>query len=988
MHSTSDLPSGTVTFLFTDIEGSTALWEHQPQAMSAALARHDALMRDAIASRNGWVFRTVGDAFCAAFATAPEALAAAVAVQRGLHAERAEGLSLKVRMGLHTGAVETRDGDYYGQPLNRVSRLMAAGHGGQILLSVASQELTRDTLPQAITLRDLGLHRLKDLSRPEQVFQVVHPDLPTDFSPLRSLNNPDYPNNLPQQITSFIGRETEVAEIKSLLESHRMLTLTGAGGSGKTRLALQAAADLVDGVGDGVWLVELAALSDPSLVPRSVAEVLGVREEPDKPTAKTLVNFLKDKHMLLVLDNCEHVLAACAFFVSDLLRACPSVAILATSREALSVPGEQTYRVPSLSLPDPKRSYTVEALSQYEAVRLFIDRAGLSHPSFAVTSQNAPYVAQICTRLDGIPLAIELAAARIKSLSVEQIGTRLDDRFRLLTGGSRTSLPRQQTLKAAIDWSYGLLTQSEKTLLCRLSVFSGGWTLEAAEAICADFHPGAEIDPMDILDLLAGLVDKSLAVYDDDEQGQDRYRLLETVRQYGRDRLEESGAADEVQARHQAFFLAFAETAERRPSGPEQLAWLARLETEHDNLRGALEWCLRETGAQDQTEKEAGVEAGLRISGALGSFWIVHGHYSTGWRWLSRALEMSAELTEDAQTKLRKSRGKACTLAAGLASEQRNIPAAQALFEQAAALARGGDETLTLAYALRGVGWCKMHQKADKAAIQALFEESLLLFRQENDSQGIAFSLRNLGDLAYFKGDYLSACNYYAESLTLARRQGDQHGIAGSLLSVGNVSFAQGDLSAAWNLYTESLPISQQLGDQGAAACTLINLSRVALAQGDLVRARPLLEEALLISRQLGLLGDTASALAGLGRVSARQGEPRAAWLRHTESLALRRQLGDAPAIAQSLEDFAELACGQGQFHRAALLQGAAQALRQDCAAPLAPVEQAEQARQRTDTRLALGEEAFAPAFAAGRALSLDAAMDFALTEGDGGGST
>ncbi len=994
----SAMPSGTVTFLFTDIEGNTALWEAQPDAMSVALARHDALMREAIASQNGCVFRTVGDAFCAAFATAPEALAAGIAAQIGLHAEREEGAAsspeglapLKVRMGLHTGAVETRDGDYYGQPLNRVSRLMAAGHGGQILLSVACQELTRDTLPPSITLRDLGLHRLKDLSRPEQVFQVVHPDLPTDFSPLRSLNNPEYPNNLPQQVTSFIGREAEVAHIKALLGSHRMLTLAGAGGAGKTRLALQAAADLLDGVRDGVWLVEFASLTDPGLVPHSVAEVLGVREEPDQPIAKTLVSSLREKHLLLVLDNCEHVLAACAFFVADLLRACPGVVILATSREALGVAGEQTYRIPSLSLPDPKRTYTVEALSQYEAVRLFIDRAGLSHPSFAVTSQNAPAVAQICARLDGIPLAIELAAARVKVLSAEQIGTRLDDRFHLLTGGSRTSLPRQQTLKAAIDWSYDLLTPSEKTLLCRLSVFSGGWTLAAAEAVCADAgsDPPEKIDTMDVLDLLAGLVDKSLAVYEDGDQGQDRYRLLETVRQYGRDRLDESGRADEVQARHQAFFLAFAENAEMRMNGREQMVWLDRLEAEHDNLRGALEWCLGEKGAEGQearreASKEAKVEAGLRLSGALGSFWIGHGYYSLGWRWLSRALELTAELPEADREKLCRWRGKACTLAAGLASEQRNISAAEALFEQAAAVARAANETLTLAYALRGVGGCKMSQKTpDKGAIRALFEESLLLFRQEEDARGIAFSLRNLGDLAYSDGNYPSACNYYAESLMLARQQGDQHGIAGSLLSVGRVSYAQGDLSAAWNFPQESLPISRQIGDQGAVVGTLIHLSRTAFAQGDLDRAKPLLEEALLVAQQLGLLEDAASALAGLGRVSAGQGDDRTAWTRYAESLNLRRQTGNAPASASSLEDFAELAHSRRQFHRAALLRGAAQAVRQDCAVPLVPVEQAEQARQMASVRDALGEEVFAPAFAAGQAMTLDAALRFALTEG------
>ena len=466
----SVLPSGTITFFFTDIEGSTALWESQPDAMRVALARHDALLRAAIAAENGVVFHTAGDAFCAAFGTAPEALAAGVAAQIALYSQT-EGLPLRLRMALHTGAAEARDGDYFGQPLNRVSRLLNAGHGGQILLSVACQELVRDLLPLGVTFRDLGPHRLKDLLRPEQIFQVLHPSLPADFPPLRSLDNPALPNNLPQQMTSFIGREDEVTEIKALLEKSRLLTLTGTGGAGKTRLALQAAADLLTGSGEGVWLVELAGLTDPALVPEAVAEALGVWEEAGRPLSKTLVSFLKSKRLLLILDNCEHVLNACAFLVADLLRVCPHVSVLATSREVLGVPGEQTFRVPSLSLPDPQQKYPPELLGRYDAVRLFADRACLSQPSFVLTHQNSPAVAEICASLDGIPLAIELAAARVKALSAEQINMRLGDRFRLLTSGSRTALPRQQTLKAAIDWSFDLLSESEK-LSCAASLFS------------------------------------------------------------------------------------------------------------------------------------------------------------------------------------------------------------------------------------------------------------------------------------------------------------------------------------------------------------------------------------------------------------------------------------------------------------------------------------------------------------------------------------
>jgi class 3 adenylate cyclase len=481
-------PTGTVTFLFTDIEGSTRLWEQQPEAMEEALARHDALAAGIIQQHDGHLVkhRGEGDSLFAVFTRAADAVAAGVALQRALHTEPWPAqANLRVRVALHTGDALLRDGDYFGAAVNRCARLRAVAHGGQTLLSSATQELIRDVLPEGMGFRDLGEHRLRDLARPERVFQLLHPDLPDDFPPLSSLNT--LPNNLPQQVTSFIGREKEMADVRRLLATTRLLTLTGSGGTGKTRVSLQIAADLIAGEGDGVWLVELAPLADASLVPQAVATALGVREEPGKPLDQTLVEFLKPKRLLLLLDNCEHLLAACAELAGLILRGCPGVQIIATSREGLNIPGETTYRLPSLSLPDPRHlPSTAESLSQYEAVRLFIDRATAAVPSFAVTNQNAPAVAQLCVRLDGIPLAIELAAARVKAMSVEQINGRIADMFRLLTGGSRTALPRQQTLRAAIDWSYDLLSEKEKILLRRLSVFAGGWTIEAAEQVCSD----------------------------------------------------------------------------------------------------------------------------------------------------------------------------------------------------------------------------------------------------------------------------------------------------------------------------------------------------------------------------------------------------------------------------------------------------------------------------------------------------------------------
>src|SRR5579884_1453224 len=677
----SPLPEGTATFLFTDIEGSTRLWERAPEAMREALARHDALLREAVEAHRGHVFKTIGDAFCAVFAAAPDALVAALAAQRELagmvvraasevSGTAAEEMGLRVRMAVHAGTAQARDGDYFGPTLNRIARLLAVGHGGQVLLSQAACDLLGDALPSQAGLRDLGSHRLKDLQQPEHIYQLLHPDLPADFPPLRSLS-PET-TNLPVQLTSFIGREKEMEEIKRLLSRTRLLTLTGSGGCGKTRLAAQVGADLLADFADGVWLVELAAIADPALVPQTVASTLGIREEPGQRLLETLQQHLKPKSLLLLLDNCEHLSAACAQLAETLLQACPNLRILASSREALGIAGELAYRVPSLSLPELPRLPSAEAalvpaLARCEATRLFVERAALSYPGFALTEQNAPAVAQVCVRLDGIPLAIELAAARIKVLSADQIAARLDDRFRLLTGGSRTALPRQQTLRALIDWSYDLLSEAERTLLRRLSVFLGGWTLEAAEAVCADAshappraaamgagehaaapleagsreNAGGPVAAEAVLDLLSRLVDKSLVLVEESAEAEARYRLLETVRQYSRDRLMESEEARDLRCRHRDWFLTLAEGAERRLRGPDQVAWLNRLAQEHDNLRMALEWC--------RAEEDAGAEAGLRLAGALWRFWRVRGYLSEGRERLEAALAQASASERTAQ---------------------------------------------------------------------------------------------------------------------------------------------------------------------------------------------------------------------------------------------------------------------------------------------------------------------------------------------------
>ncbi len=694
-------------------------------------------------------------------------------------------------------------------------------------------------------------------------------------------------HNLPQPTTRFIGRDKEIAEVKDLLEKSRLLTMTGAGGCGKTRLAYRAVEDLLDQYPDGIWVAELAALSDSGLVPQAVANALRLREQPGMALNETLVEHLKDRSLLLVLDNCEHLLAACAGLADLILRECPRVRILCTSRERLGVPGEQTYRVPSLSLPEQGRAATSEGLSEYEAVRLFVDRAQLQSTSFAITDRNAHALASVCRGLDGIPLAIELAAARVRSMSVEELNQHLDDRFRLLTDGSRTALPRQQTLRALIDWSYDLLNEAEKALLCRLSVFAGGWTVDAAEKVCS----GGGVADREVLDVLTSLVDKSLVVTEE-KDGATRYSMLETIRQYALDRLQESDDGDAWQDRHLAHFLDLAEEAESGLVGADQKEWHNLLETEHDNLRAALRHSLTMTG-------DSG--CGLRLAGALWRFWEGRGHLTEGRAWLFGLLATAPTDSGGSE------RAKALNAAGLLAFRQGDYPSAR-----------------------------------------ALYEESLAIYRELGDRRGIAHSLNNLGNVACEQGDYPSARALFEESLAIYRELGDRRGIAISLGNLGNVAYDQGDYPSARALYEESLAIHREMGDRWGIAASLNNLGNVACDQGDYPSARAL----------------------------------------HEESLAIRRELGDQRGIAQSLEGLAPVAAALAEPHRAARIWGAAERLREEIGAPLPPNERPRYERQVATARAALGSETFAAAWAEGRAMSMEQAIDYALADEKGGKET
>jgi predicted ATPase/class 3 adenylate cyclase len=922
----ANAPTGTLTFLFTDIEGSTRLWEHDAQAMQAALARHDELLRLAIEVRGGYVFKTVGDAFCCAFWTATEALDAALEVQRTLFGEEwQETDPLRVRMALHTGVAQERDGDYFGPPVNRVARLLSAGHGGQVLLSLPTQELVRDQLPAGTSLMDLGERRLKDLFRPERVFQLLAPGLPSEFPPLRTLEA--YRNNLPLQPTPLIGREKEVSEVCDLLrgDETRLLTLTGPGGTGKTRLALQAAADLLEEFPDGTFFAPLATLTKAELFLAAVAETLGVREVGEQPLDEILKDYLHERRLLLVLDNFEQVLAA-APTVTELVAGAPGLKVLATSRTPLGLYGENEYAVPPLSVPDVKHLPDLKTLSQYEAVRLFIERAKSAKADFEVTDEGAPAVAEICVRLDGLPLAIELAAARIKMLPPKAMLQRLTSRLKFLTGGARDLPERQRTLRGAIEWSHALLDEGEQVLFARLAVFSGGRTLEAIEAIC-----DAEGDlPVDAFEGISSLLDKSLIRQEEGPGGEPRFVMLETIHEYAREKLQESAEAGEIKRAHAEYFLTLAEEAYPELKGANQLEWLERLEAEHDNMRAALSWALE--------RKEA--EVALRLGGALFAFWSVRGYQSEGRRWLQEALAMDGRGSPEV-------RAMALAGAGWLASEQGDLDRAQEAYEEGlellASSAREAREAkLNL---LAGLGWVALDREEHEQATE-LYEESLALSREMRDAWWLATSRLNLAIVTHFLGDPEKATELYQQGMDLFREQGDKHSLAYCLNNLAMVVYSQGELVRAAQLTEESLALLRELGARGDVALGLCNLGWIALLQDELGRAADL----------------------------------------YVDSLSLSWDAGMYPLVQSALEGFACVAGARGEAERTARLWGAAQALHETKGIPRDIDFLAEADARISAVHSGMGEKEWEEAYRKGRAMTLDEAVTYAMKEEEASG--
>jgi predicted ATPase/class 3 adenylate cyclase len=857
------LPSGMLAFLFTDIEGSTTLWEQHGSAMERALARHDAIMRQTLDAYGGQVFNTAGDAFHAVFTTVAEALDAALASQRALAAEAWGPIEpIRVRAALHVGTAQQRDGDYYGPPLNRVARLCAAGHGGQVLLSNAAQELVRDTLPKGAALRDLGEHRLKDLARPERIFQVVVPDLTSDFPPLRTLDS--YTHNLPAQPTPLIGREAEVRDVSERMrrENIRLLTLTGPGGIGKTRVALQAAADLLDDFRDGVYFVPLAPIRDPEVVTVAIAQALGVKEQGDRLLVEQIKAYLRQKRILLLLDNFEQV-AAAGSLVAELLAAAPELKVMISSREVLHLYGEHEYSVPPLSVPDMRNLPPIERLTQYEAVRLFIERAQAVRPDFTITSENAPAVAEICTRLDGLPLGIELAAARSKLFPPKALLARLDKRLALLTTGARDLPARQQTLRSAITWSYDLLDPAEQAIFTRLGVFAGGCTLEAVEAVLADDQGGGEgelsvyVPASTLLDGLTSLIDKSLLKQQDGLGGASRFVMLETIHEYALERLKDSGEYGALHNRHVAYFLMLAEAAEPYFRSAMQVEWADRLECEHDNFRAALAYCVTpgelrfETADQDTSRKPQTsrlTEIGLRLAGALFWFWHRRNYLTEGRRWLDEALMRANGLGRTA------ARANALFGAGTLASVQGDLVTTRSRVEESVAIWREVGDKRGLALSLsydRGLGWIALYERR-VAEARALFEEGVTLWRELGDKWGLAFALWGLG-AAVWRDDLSTARPIVEESVALFRALGDRKGLAHALFQLGILAGMEANYTRASALYQEALAVGRELGDKELIVQGLGSSGGVAEAQGDYTRAMALYQEGLALAWPLDM---------------------------------------------------------------------------------------------------------------------------------------
>jgi predicted ATPase/class 3 adenylate cyclase len=917
---------GIATFLFTDLESSTPLWENHPELMPELSARHDAIMREAIEVHRGQVVKTTGDGFHAVFESASDGIAAALAGQQAIIAESwpADTGPLRVRMGLHTGESRQREGDYYGAHVNRAARVMGLAYGGQVLISGATAGLVRTALPPQVSLSDLGEHRLRGLTVADRVFQVGHPALQNDFPPLKSLSVTKH--NLPLQLTTFVGREKELAEVKRLLEQTQLLTLLGPGGTGKTRLMMEVAEDAIGEFEDGVWMVELAPLTDPGLIPERIAAVLTVQEQPGRAMPDALVDYLRRKELLLLLDNVEHLVHEAAELAEHLLIQCPKLKILVTGREALFIGGEITLQVPSLSLPSGNGSKALEEIGSSEGVQLFVTRVQDIHPGFELSRANADTIAEIVRRLDGIPFALELAASRTRMLSVDQIAERLNDRFRLLTGGRRTALPRQQTLQAMIDWSWNLLDEEERMLLQRLSVFSRGWTIEAAQQVA-----GADpLDEYDVFELLEQLVNKSLVTVKYPVEGEARYGMLESIRQYGRDRLFEAGEGVVLRDRHADYFAAFAEEAGPHLAQSTMLAWLERVTLELDNLGAALTWTVEDRP-----------ELALRIGGNLLKHEVQLLTPREAQNWLQPAIDKTRGLLDRGETKIRTADFLKALLGLILTYLwQGRSDIRRSLTQEAIQLARATGESLYLVQAI-SLKYAQDFFDITPQEVQEI-EEAITISRENGFERERALLFGTYAYALYLQGKGELALHYFQEAITIVRKI-DNPGLNVAIYSIK---------------------------------------STVAQMQGDLKEAKQFMRQAIMNYEALNHRGGVLSNQSELAHILRREGDIAEAEALYRQSIVGWQEMGQRPAVAHQLECFAIIAISRGNYEHAAKLLGAARSIREQLnATSNDPREIAELALALDQLNEGMGEEERDRAMEEGRLMNLDEAVQVALIE-------
>ncbi|MBW0018026.1 MAG: LuxR family transcriptional regulator [Mycobacterium sp.] len=1012
------LPTGTVTLLLADIEGSTRLWETQPEEMAATLARLDQTVAGAIAAHDGVrpVEQGEGDSFVIAFGRASDAVACALDLQRATLAP------IRLRIGLHTGEVRLRDPkdptNYIGPTINRTARIRDLAHGGQTVLSGTTEDLVIDQLPADTWLTDLGSHALRDLPRPERVAQVCHPDLRNDFPPLRTQSSVAA-HNLPAQLTSFVGRQAEIGRLRDALTGNRLVTLIGAGGVGKTRLAVQVAAEMADELADGVWYVDLAPITAAEVVPVTVARALGLPDLPGRSTMESLLRFVRDRHMLMLLDNCEHLLDASAALVAALLPEAQRLTVLATSREPVNITGEATWQVPSLSLAD-------------EAVQLFAERARLARPDFVVTEANSTAVAEICQRLDGMPLAIELAAARVRALSLTEIVDSLHDRFRLLTGGSRTAVRRQQTLRASVDWSHALLTETERILFRRLSVFFGGFDLPAAQFVCGD----ADVERYQVLDQLSLLVDKSLVVADD-TSGRTRYRLLETVRQYALEKLGESGEADTVRSRHRDHYTSIAALLDDS-TRPDYQQCLDQAVLEMDNLRNALGWNL-ETGD---------TELALTLASSLRPVWLTRGRVLEGLAWFHVILPDYDQPVEVAPAVRARALADEAVLNVHDGASRKRMYRAQRAVE----IARELDDPALLARALTSCGSIAgAGYDPDNAAVY--YAEAIELARVLDDRWALSLVLSWRTNTAISTGYPLAAREAAEEGRDIADAIGDRSNSRQCRWAIAVANLLQGDVGTAISQFREVVAESEEAHDEilrpislmmlgialgyhgeldaaratadvaleGAAGLgeyfvgmAYAQLSQVHVAAGDVEAAHHASEaawqalhvaqpemaavqrsfnstEVALARGQLAVareFADTAVSLATgwhlvaslsvRARIAVAEGEREEAERDAHEALARATSIGVYLHVPDTLECLAGLAISEGNHPAAARLFGAAEAFRSRMGLVRFKIHDAGYQGWLTKLRDAMAESAFDSAWAEGAALNIDEAIAYA----------